>query len=253
MHTTDKLLRVFQIDRELRGLQSSLRAAERFLTQQNKELDQITAKTNALNAELKKNQAVAADHEGEMARLDARIAQIRTQMETAKTNKEYQASLTELNNLKSQRDEFETKALEIMTRVDAIKKDIETIGADSNERQKVRGVAASERDQRAAEIRDRVEELKARRAEYAAEVPADAMSELERLVERDGDSAMAPIELIDRRRHEFNCGGCQMSLPVESVSGLLSTGRLTHCVSCGCLLYLEESFVKAMQPAASKR
>jgi len=72
-----------------------------------------------------------------------------------------------------------------------------------------------------------------------------------RLVETLDDEAMAPIEIQDRKRHEFTCGACMMSLPVETMSSLMASGEITRCVSCGCVLYLEESNREAM--TAGKR
>ena len=64
---------------------------------------------------------------------------------------------------------------------------------------------------------------------------------------------MAPIEEQDRKRHEMTCGSCMMSVPVETLSALLSGSRLIRCVSCGCILYMEKELAALMQPAASKR
>ncbi|MEM7623622.1 MAG: hypothetical protein AAF235_10530, partial [Planctomycetota bacterium] len=66
------------------------------------------------------------------------------------------------------------------------------------------------------------------------DVPSRVLGTYEALVERLEDEAMAPIEVQDRKRHEYTCGNCMMSLPVEAMSTLLGSGELTTCVSCGC-------------------
>ena len=53
-----------------------------------------------------------------------------------------------------------------------------------------------------------------------------------------GEEAMGAIEIVDRKRHEYHCGSCMMALPMETVNGLLSSGRLTRCSSCQCIMYL---------------
>jgi uncharacterized protein len=256
MDVTAKLLRVFQVDKQLRGLQQRLSQAETFLNAQNKELATIDGQRGAIEAQLKVNTAQAADLEGEMARLDARMTTIRTQMESAQTNKEYKAFLTEINTFKADRDGLETKALEIMSKSDELKKQLAELDGRRSERQQVQKVAAGERDARFKEIETRLNELKAERVKLAAEVPQDVMQMFDRLVQQRGDDAMGPVEVQDRKRHEYTCGVCMMSIPIDGVSGLMSSGRLTRCKSCECILYLDEEAKKAMTAptkAASKR
>jgi uncharacterized protein len=248
MDVTAKLLRLFQVETQLRGLQSRLTSAEKFLAEQDKDLHGLTTRRAMLEQQMKLMQAQGADREGEVKRLDERMAQIRSQMDTAQTNKEYQAFLLELNNYKTDRDKNDTAALEFMQKADELKKQLEEIDAARGERTKVRGVAASDREAKFREIETRVMELKIQRDEAAAEVPADVLGLLNRLLNQRGEDAMAPVQVEDRKRHEYTCGACQMSLPVDSVSALLSKGRLTLCSSCQCILYLDDTATNALQP-----
>src|SRR5262245_61112526 len=107
MSVTESLLRVFRVDQQLAGLQSRLRAAERFLDEQTRQLTQLESKRDGVNQQLKQTQAVVADHEGEMKRLDAKVETLREQMNSARTNKEYKAFLTEMNTFKADRSAAE--------------------------------------------------------------------------------------------------------------------------------------------------
>ena len=257
MSVTEKLLRVFRADQQLGGLQGRLRAAERFLEEQTKLLGQIQAKQDAVSAQFKQAQAAAANHEGEMARFDAKIETLREQMNTAKTNKEYKAFLTELSTFKAEKSNAETAALEQMTRLDELKKQVAELDAQRAEREKVQKVAQDERTRRAEEIKDRLAQLKTERESLAREVPAEAMTIYADLVRRLGDEAMAAVQELDRRRHEYSCGSCQMAVPVETVSSLIRGttpgSPLVRCVSCGCLLYIEKEVAARLQPGQGKR
>jgi uncharacterized protein len=251
MSVTEKLLRVFRVDQQLRGLQSRLRAAERFLDEQVRQLQQIDSRRDTLGVQLKQLQAAAADNEGEMKRLDARIETLREQMNNAKTNKEYKAFLTEVNTLKADRSQYETAALEQMTKIDELRKQIESLEADRGEREKVRGVAHDDKSKRADEIKDRLAELQSERDRLVQEVPPDALKAYDAMVKQRGDEAMAPIEELDRRRHEYTCSACQMALPMETLANLLrpsaSNAPLTRCTSCGSILYLEAEAAERAQ------
>ncbi len=253
MSVTEKLLRVFRVDQQLVGLQSRLRAAERFLEEQSRQLAELQTRHDSLGTQLKQMLAMIADHEGEVARLEARIEHLRDQMNNAKTNKEYKAFLVEVNTLKADRDRAEQAALELMTKADELRKQQSAVDAQRTEREKVKDVAAGDREKRADEIRDRVNQLSAERDKLRAEVPEEALRLYAELVRQRGEEAMAPVEEQDRRRHEATCGSCMMSLPVETVNSLIKGGQLTRCVSCGCLLYIEKELAEAMQPGTNKR
>jgi uncharacterized protein len=180
---------------------------------------------------------------------------LREQMNSAKTNKEYKALLTEVNTLKADRSRIETGALEQMTRSDELTKLLAELEAQHAEREKLQKVAADDRGKKAEENKDRVSELEAQRKQYADDVPADVMAIYAALLQQKGDEAMAPVEELDRRRHEYTCGACQMAVPMETVSTLMS-GRssgapITRCVSCGSILYLEQEAAERLQPKAS--
>ncbi len=249
MTVTERLLRVFRVDREIEGLRSRLRAAERFLEQQNRQIVQIEQRRAALESQLRQLQASQAEAEGESAQIEAHIGVLRERMNTAKTNKEYKAILAEVNTFKEKKEELETRAIEMLEKIEQIKGQQAELVEQGTERAKVRTVAESERAQRAEEIREKLAELEAQRAELTREVPDEALSTYAELVERLDEDAMAQIEIADRKRHEFHCGSCMMLLPVETMSGLLSHGRLTQCPSCGCILYVEETDRETMSSA----
>ncbi|MDX2132417.1 MAG: hypothetical protein SFY69_10230 [Planctomycetota bacterium] len=253
MDATTRLLKVFQVEKQMRELRSRLESAERFLAEQDKDLAQINAKRAALEAQAKALMVQAADREGEAHRLDAKIATIREQMGQAQTNREYQAFLVEMNTHKLERDKLETTAIEFMQKVDEAKRLHADAEAARDQRLQVRQVAQQERDARHAEIAARLAVLKAERAALAAEATPDSLKMLEDLLRRKGEDAMATIQVEDRKRHEYTCGSCQMTIPVEAVSGLLSRGVITRCVSCQCLLFLDETARNALQPPASSK
>lgn len=254
MGVTAALLHVHRVDRQLQDLRSRLRASERFLNEQEKGLGQIEAKRQAIESQLRQTEAASAERESEAARLQARIDHLRDQMNLAKTNKEYKAFLTEVNTFKADKSRVDEEALELMSKSDELKAALDKLESQHGERAKVRDVAGNERDRRADEIRERVSQLETERDRLVADVPTDVMAVYEELVNRLEDEAMAPIEEQDRKRHEYSCGACMMSIPVETVSSLLTDGeKLSRCVSCGCILFIEPELADQMQAATAKR
>lgn len=237
---TDKLLRVYRVDRKIENLRSSLRAAEEYLNQQIEQIATLGRQGTVIESQLRQLKASQAEAEGEAAQHEAHINELRERMNSAKTNKEYKALLAEVNTFKEKKSQAEARAIEMMEKIDAFTAQRGRITEETEERSRVKGVAEGERAKRAEEIRDQLEALLAERNSLAVDVPASVMATYTQLVDRLDEEAMAPIEIADRKRHEFHCGSCMMLLPVEAMSALLSHGSLTQCSSCGCILYIEE-------------
>lgn len=249
MSVTAKLLQVFLVEKQIRGLQSRLKGAESFLGDQVKQMGALETKRQQLQAQLKQAQVRAADSEGETKRLDAKIEAIREQMNNAQTNKEYKAFLTEINTFKAEKDRLETDALQVMGSLDDLKKQLGDLDKQVGERESVKKVAEGDRAKRHGEVGDRLTELRAERDKLATDVPPDALAILTRLVQQRGEDAMAPVEVHDFKRGEFHCGACMIALPVDHVAGLMSSGRMTRCVSCQCVLYMDEAAMQAVTPS----
>ncbi len=252
MTVTKKLLALFRVDKEIRGLSTRLNAAERFLGEQTRQLAEIATQVASLEAQMRQLQAAANNAEGESKRLEVKIGELREKMNSAQTNKEYKALLGEVNNLKEQRSSFEDEALGHMEKIETIRKRLDELSAARVEREKVRGVAENQRQERADEIAGKLAELRAKREELAAEVPPDALRTYEELVRQRGDEAMAPLEIVDRKRHEYVCGSSMMSVPVE-IAAQLVQGKLTLSPNDGCILYLTEQAEEILISSFSKK
>ncbi len=252
MSVTDQLLVVFRVERQIRGLTGRLGSAEAFYQEQARLLKVLETKHEAVKGQLRQLTASIANEEVEIKSLDEKIEKLRDQMNNAKTNREYKAFLTELSTFKADRDRIEEGTLEHLSKSDEIKAQLDDIDNQIVERTKVKQIAAQDRTAREEEIRDQLAELKEERLRVVQGVSQSALDRLEALLESHEEDAMAPIEIQDRRRKEFTCGGCMMNLPIEAANALLSHGGLTQCTSCGCLLYVEGETADAFNVGAKK-
>jgi hypothetical protein len=252
MSVTKKLLALFRVDKELQGLTTRLNAAERFLGEQTRQLAEISTQVSSLEAQLRQLQASANNAEGESKRLEAKIEELREKMNAAQNNKEYKALLSEVNNLKEQRSSFEDEAIGHLEKIEQIRTKLTELATKQAEREKVRGVAEAQRQERSDEIAGKLAELRTKRDTLAEQVPADALAIYDELLEQRGEDAMAPLEIVDRKRHEYVCGSSMMSVPVEIASSLMQ-GKLTLSPNDGCILYLTEQAEEILIAATIRR
>lgn len=145
---------------------------------------------------------------------------------------------------------MEEAALGAMTKGEELEGQLKLIVAQREERRQIVATARADRDAREAEIRDRLAELNEQRGKLAELVPPKVRGEFERLIEMRGDEAMAAVEVIDRRNHEYSCSACMIAIPIERVSSLMS-GHLTKCPNCMSILFNENENL-LQQPKSTK-
>jgi predicted nucleic acid-binding Zn-ribbon protein len=246
MDVTAQLRKVFDVEQQLRKLKSGLTGAERFLAEQDKDLKSLLSQKEALETQIKTLTAQSSNHLGEVKRLDGKLSSVRGVMDNAQNNKEYKASLTEMNTFKAERDRNEITAKDLQTKVDELRKQIAAIDTKREDREKIRKVAAGDRDARHGEVADKLAALSAQRDELAVGIPAEVLRDFQRIVEQRGENAMGAIQIDDLKRMEFSCGVCMMAIPVDQAISVRQVGRVTKCASCQCYLFIDEDDAKRM-------
>ncbi|MFG0257288.1 MAG: zinc ribbon domain-containing protein [Phycisphaerales bacterium JB043] len=248
MTVTEKLLRLHQVDAQLRGLQHRIGSAQRYLQQQEHQLTSIGEQRDAVDAQLRQLKATIHNDESEVAQFDEKIAKLREQLNTAQTSKEYSAFLSEINTFKADKSLIEERTIEHMTQLEELEASLARLNESHEQRVGIRDVAQKELTQRQSDAADRIEELTKEREVAASDVPGHALKIFDEIADRfDADEpVMAALEEHSRRSMEYACGSCQTMVPVELVSRLLGRGDLTLCVSCGSILYLDSTLKESM-------
>jgi len=247
MGSVDTLLNLFRVDSQVRALRRRLESAERNLQAQTRLLETADQQLEELNSRKRQIQATIGNLEGEIAGIDQRLEKLRTELNSAVTNKQYSAVLTELNTVKLDRSGLEDKVLREMEQIEQIEQQFAEVESQRGNRATVCDAARQELEQREAEVGDRLTELGVERDAAAAEVPGAELVVFNEMADCYDGEAMAPIQEIDRRHREYACGACNMHIPFEQVVLLLG-GRdtLVRCTACNRILYLQEEIRGAL-------
>ena len=247
MTLMDSLLHLNQVDAQVRGLRSRLESAQRYLDAQTRQLAELNNALSELQTRRKHVRASVANFETEMAGVDERIEKLRNELNSAETNKQYTAILTELNTVKARRAEVEDHALREMESVETLDAQLEQARGQVAEREKIRGIAEQQLAERRAEIGERLGELEAERAQAAAAVPPDVLHVFEEMAYIFDGEAMAEVSEINRRHREYACGACNIHLPFELVSQLMGGSHsVVRCASCQRILYMQDDLRGAL-------
>lgn len=163
---------------------------------------------------------------------EQRIANWETQLNAAKSNKEYQTLQEQIAAARMAASVLEDETLELLGRID------DTVAeAHRHEERLAAGVAELKRveahvSSTAEGLRSEVARLEADLARAEEGLPADFRADYRRVVDAKGADGLAPFE-------DGVCQGCGQSITLQ-MQAELRASRPVFCRSCGVLLYLPE-------------
>ena len=238
--TNQALVRLFNADQKYRQAQARHDAASRGVRVQERKVTELQAKLDEATTQLKELQAKTANTELDIKSREAHIERLRSQQQTAKNNKEYQAFLIEINTQKVDKSKVEDELLKLMESAEKLQAEVKQLSVQvETERQKMNQMR-DEITARLTALTAEVDSLKPARDEAAAAVPARSLEAFERLCERFDGEAMAAIEKPDKRVEEYACSACNMSMAVDIYNRLHSRDEAMFCPSCRRLLFIPD-------------
>ena len=234
------LVKLFRADQDLRAAQETYDTAARSVRLLERRVNDLSAKLSALQLALREQQSKAGNMELDLKTRDAHIDKLRTQQQQAKTNKEYQVFLTEINTEKVDRNKIEEETISALEVVERTQGEVKVLQGQLDEEQKKLTETKSQLGGKLSELQTEIDRLRPARDEAYEAVPPKGKTAFDRQAERHEGEAMSPLEKPDRRREEYVCGACQMSLVVDIYNRLHSRDELVSCTSCGRLLFIPE-------------
>lgn len=238
--TNVALVKLFRADQALRDAQSRLDAAARNVRIQERRVTELGEKLKTAQTKLREQQSKSGQLDLDLKSRDAHIEKLRTQQQTTRNNKEYQAFLIEISTAKVDRNKVEDEAMKVL---ESVERDQNEVGAMQVQLQAEQQKLQSLRDEGSAtlmKLEADVKALQPAREEAAAAIPPRAREAFDRLAERYEGEAMSALSKPDRRREEYICTACNMSLVINVYNKLHSRDELVFCPSCGRILYIPE-------------
>lgn len=204
--------------------------------------DEARAKTKlaADEAAVKKAHDALVDCELRLKRLELDVGTRRTtiqrlkvqQFETRK-NEEYQALAHEVTRYEKEADDLETRELELMEEMDALRAAQQAAQAALAHTQRLVDEDLASIAQRRARMEAERGEVTTEREQLAAQVPESILPLYHRLMNTKSGMAVAPLD-------EGKCGGCHMKLIASTVVAVQTGKEVTRCEDCGRILYVQE-------------
>lgn len=237
---TRALLEYQEIELQIVDIKRQLARKQRQVDAQAKKLDTVKQANSGENGELRRAQMQIDELDVELKARSGHVAKLREHLNSVKTNKEYAAVLSQLNNENADLRKIEARGLELMQALEERKK---AMGSRlENEKLEVDRLAAlqAEFDQTKALFAERLAELETQRAQAASAIEKKILETFHRLSDRYEGEAMAECTRVNPRRDDFSCGGCNMSLTTDMANALRVRDEALICKNCGRLLYIKD-------------
>lgn len=238
--TNVALVKLFETEQELRAAQGRLDAASRNVRLQERRVNELNEQLRLAKQSLTLAQAKAAELDLDIKTREDHIEKLRGQQQNARTAKEYQTFLIEINTQKIDKGKVEDEELQAMEKVETLQKEVTalstTVDAESG---KLQAMQAQINDE-VTRLKAEVEALRPAREQAAAGLNPKVLDAFERLAERYEGEAMSAIYKPNKRREEWVCGACNMELVTDVYNKLHSRDDLVFCPSCHRILYIPD-------------
>ena len=232
------LLRLQEIETQLWALRDALAAKNRSVNAQQRKLLQLQQQTQQKLDQLKHAQADAASQELDIKTQEAEIGKLRNALNTARTNKEYNAILSQINSDRADIARQEEKVLALLTQIDQM--DAECRQAQQQIAQTQDRLDSLRRAQQDAQPQSEQDlaRLEQDKSHLAESIPASVLNQFQRIGQSFNGQAMAAVTQPDQRSSAYCCSGCYMSITIDTVDVLMSKDEIKQCPNCQRLLYL---------------
>ena len=234
------LVKLFKADQKLREAQGRLDATTKNVRIQERRVRDLNDRIAALQANLKEQQAHAGTLDVDLKSRDAHIEKLRTQQQSAKNNKEYQAFLVEIATSKVDRNKVEEEAIRVMEGNERLAAELKELQSQLQGEQQKAATMKSQITGQTAALQAEIDAIKPEREAAAQAVPPKARDAFDRLADRFEGEAMSPLIKPDKRREEYSCSACMMDLVRDVYNKLHTRDELVFCPSCRRILYIPE-------------
>jgi uncharacterized protein len=225
------LLTLQDRDQRLRALHSELARipAERKLRE--KQLADCAARLEKSKARLREIEVGKKNLEVEAGAKREAIERYRSQQLQTRKNEEYTALQHEIQAAEKDIVAIEDRELALMEEAEALAPDITAAEAEHASEQEKIAKAIGALEGRAANIREKIQEMDAGRAAACEGLDEDLLESYERLFESKGGGAVVAVE------HDV-CTGCHMRVTSQTALEAKAGKGIVHCPNCGRILYL---------------
>ena len=228
-----RLVDVQEMDKIIREVTQSLERLPEELRAEKATLEEMQAENDAHTQELENLKKQRLEMEKEVAEMEDGIKNSRQRLMEIKSNIEYKAMLKEIGFKEDQRDQKETRVLEMLELIEAQKQAIAGQTQRLQEQEELVARRSGEVKVQVAKLQKELAALEKQRKELRKGVPAPLFKRYEFIRQRRNGTAISPV-------HEGVCFGCHMNILPQQFIDLQKGVEIIQCPHCQRILYWQE-------------
>jgi len=226
----DNLVKLQEVEIETVSVQARLAGFPRLLTELDARLKASESTVTLEAGRLSEIQQAYRVQEADAKEIQTRILKSEEKLRSVKTNKEYQSSLKEIDDLKRSLSAVEDRMIAHLDEMDQVEASVATKEDEVTllsreieaEKEKIRQSAFSAQEQ--------LDRLNDERAKIIAVIDPELLKVYETVKQNSGGVAIAVVK-------NAVCLGCHVNLPPQMFHDLLHFDKLLVCPHCERLIY----------------
>lgn len=229
------LVKIQQIDIEVAKIKSLLNGLPERMNRIEQRLQEFMGGIESDEAGLKEMSKKYRTYESDVQINLAKIARSEERLRSVKTNKEYQSSLKEIEDLKAINSRIEDEMLDYLEHIETAEKNLK-------ERKARHDAIVAESTREKDSINRDAEDGKQKMARLEAERGALAVrldSELQAIFNRIKAKQANGVAIVEVR--DAVCQGCNMNIPAQMYNELQRCDSLKNCPSCERIIYWQDN------------
>ena len=167
---------------------------------------------------------------------EAAIAKHTASLNSIKSNDLYKACLLEIEKAKADKSVVEDEILQLMEDIDKEIVNLKKYETETKQQEENINKEIKEMDASIAKAKDEISVLQKDRDEFAKNIPANILSQYERIRENRNGQGLALIE-------GDSCGGCNMVLRPQLIVQATKCKELVYCDNCSRILFNKKDIV----------
>ena len=213
-------LETHKVSGKLDKLDNELNAFESEIDEEEKEIDDFKLKYRSFETDMQVNNAKAEKSQ--------------EKLKFVKTNKEYQSSLKEIDEIKAINSKIEDEILQYLEKIETSEKNIienkESYSILAKKLKQEKDIIIQESEQGIKEVALHEEEWK----NISKKIDQNLLDKFSVVKEMVGGRAITAVK-------DAVCLGCNMQIPPQTYNELQRTDRLQFCPHCQRIIYWEKS------------
>jgi predicted nucleic acid-binding Zn-ribbon protein len=229
------LLQLQSIDYDLGELERSKEYIPDMMENLQGEINEAETKLESTTEALTGARREQKEVDLELQEKQEKLKKLQERMMAIKTNKEYDALVSEIDQIKSNISELESRAMALMESIEQYEKDVVDLEKRFTEFKQTNSEQLESLQAQIDSVGSKIQMKQKERQELVAQVNKRIISTYDRIRKGKGGAAVVAVK-------KRACGSCYKALPPQKIQEIKLGERIITCDSCGrMLVWTDES------------